>query len=212
MEKIKNFIKPIYKKIFPDLVYYFKKEISGCESILDLGCGFHSVVQHCNLPLKVGVELFDPYIEESKKKGLHHQYIKEDVTKVDFKPKSFDAVIMIDVLEHLTKEDGQKMLKKMENWAKKKVIVFTPNGFVDQDEYDHNHLQNHISGWSVKELEGAGFKVCGIAGYKKLRGHLASIKYRPVIFWLMISGLTQVVTLHYPNLAFQLYAVKDIKS
>ncbi len=62
-----------------------------------------------------------------------------------------DAVICIDVLEHLTKKEGLEFIKKMEKWAKKKIIIFT-NGYVPQD-VDKNPLQIHKSGWSYNEFK-----------------------------------------------------------
>jgi len=120
-------------------------------------------------------------------------------------------VIALDVLEHLSKEEGYELLKKMERWARKKVIIFTPNGYVYQDGYDNNPFQEHKSGWGVKELEELGFKVFGINGWKKLRGYKASIKYKPSFLWERISDLTQKITYYYPKLAFQLFAVKEIE-
>jgi len=207
---VKEIFKPIYQKIFPSLVLYLKRELSNCNTVLDLGCGNNSLLQYCNASFSLGVENFEPYLKENKKKRIHNQYIKADITKIDFKPKSFDAVIAIDVLEHLTKKEGYKLLEKMEKWAKKKIIIFTPNGFVFQDGYDNNPLQEHKSGWEVKELEELGFEVFGMNGWKELRGYKASIKYRPIILWRIISDLTQKMVYYYPKLAFQLYAVKKI--
>lgn len=210
MQFIKIF-KPLYRKLFPNLVKYLKKELSNCNSVLDLGCGSNSLIQYCNVPFSIGVEKFEPHLKESKKKGIHNQYLKADITKIDFKPKSFDAVIAIDVLEHLSKEEGYALLKKIEKWVKKKIITFTPNGYVYQDNYDNNPFQEHKSGWNVEELKKLGFKVVGMNGWKKLRGYKASIKYKPQILWRIISDLTQKMVYYYPNLAFQLLAVKEIK-
>jgi len=204
-------LKPFYRKFFPDLVKYLRKELFNCDTVLDLGCGYNSPIQHLNVPFSVGVEKFEPYLKESKEKGIHNQYIKADITKIEFRPKSFDAVLCIEVLEHLTKEAGYQLIKKMEKWAKKKIIVTTPNGYLWQDGYDNNPLQEHKSDWSVKELEKLGFKVSGINGWKKLKGYKGTIKYKPTLFWTIISDLTQKITYHFPNLAFQLFAVKQIR-
>lgn len=177
---------------------------------MDLGCGYNSIIQYCNIPFSVGVELFEPYLEESKKKGIHNEYIKEDIRKVELKPKSFDVVVLLDVLEHLTKEEGYELIRKMEKCARKKNIIFTPNGLVWQEGYDNNPLQEHKSGWGVEELEKLGFKVYGINGWKKLRGYKASIKYKPTRLWSIISDLTQKITYYFPKFAFQLFAVKKV--
>jgi len=211
IKKITKIIKPLYREIFLGEGEYLKKELSDCNSVLDLGCGSNSPIQNCNIPFSVGVDVFETYLKEGQEKGIHNQYIKGDIRKIDLKPKSFDAVIALDVLEHLSKEEGYELLKKMERWARKKVIIFTPNGYVYQDGYDNNPFQEHKSGWGVKELEELGFKVFGINGWKKLRGYKASIKYKPSFLWERISDLTQKITYYYPKLAFQLFAVKEIE-
>ena len=206
-----RFFRPFYKKFFKSSSWidYLKKELSDCDTILDLGCGYNSSIQYCNVPFSVGVELFEPYLQESKKKGIHNQYIKADVRKVELKPKSFDAVVLLDVLEHLTKEEGYELIRKMEKYARKKIIIFTPNGLVWQDGCDNNSLQEHKSGWGVEELEKLGFKVFGINGWKKLRGYKASLKYKPTLLWHIISNLTQKITYYFPKFAFQLFVVKE---
>ena len=209
------YLGPIYRKFFPSWAYYWtyclKRELSDCNTVLDLGYGPHSLIQQWNVHFSVGVELFEPYLEESKKKGLHNQYIKADITKIEFKPKSFDAVVAIEVLEHLTKEEGYELLKKMERWGKKKIIITTPNGYLYQDAYDNNPLQKHRSSWSAEELKKLGFEVVGINGWKKLRGYKAQIKYKPTLLWSVISDITQKITYYYPKFAFQILAVKQIR-
>jgi len=207
---MKQFFKSIYKKIFLDLTHYLKKELANCHNVLDLGCGSNSSIQYCDIPFSVGVDIFESYLEKSKKKKIHNQYIKADIRKVEFKPKSFDAVVVLDVLEHLSKEDGYKLIEKMERWTRKKVIIFTPNGYVWQNDYDKNPFQRHKCGWTVDELKNLGFKIRGVNGLKKLRGYGSSIKYKPTFLWGRISDLTQTITYYYPRAAFQLLAVKEL--
>ena len=202
---------PLYKRVFPGLFENLRKELAGCNTVLDLGCGYDSPIQYCRVPFSVGVELFDPYLEESKKKGIHNEYIKADVRKIEFRPRSFDAAVALDLLEHLTKDEGAELLCKMESWAKKKVVVFTTNGYLLQGPCDGNYLQEHKSGWRVDELGGLGYKVCGINGWKRLRGYHGSAKYAPAFLWARISDLTQKITRRWPSQAFQLLAVKEIK-
>jgi len=204
-------LRPLYNRIFPPWTNELKKELSDSRTVLDLGCGSHSPLQHSPVTYSVGVELFKPYLEESKRKGVHSEYILADIREVEFKPKSFDAAIAIEVLEHLTKQEGYELLKKMERWARKKIIITTPNGYLWQNGYDNNLLQEHKSGWSVEELEKLGFKVFGMNGWKKLRGYKGEMRYKPAFFWARVLYLTQKVTYRYPKLAFQLFAVKQIE-
>ena len=58
----------LFETIFPTHVYVLKQELKDCESVLDLGCGPNSPLQYCsNVQHSVGVEAFQPYLEESKK-------------------------------------------------------------------------------------------------------------------------------------------------
>jgi len=211
---------PIISRIFHTLVYCLKRELRDCDSVLDLGCGPNSPIKYCRVKYSVGVDVFRPYIEESKKKKIHNKYILKDITRINFKPKSFDAVIMIDVLEHLEKEQGRKLLKKAEKWAKKKVIVSTPNGFISQKAIDKNSFQAHLAGWTPEEMRELGYKGYGMAGWKFLRREnisekvnqegdiFSTIRFRPKSFWLIISELTQAITYFFPKLAFEVFYVK----
>jgi len=98
----------------------------------------------------------------------------------------------------------------MEKWARKKIIIKTLNGYLWQDGYDSNPLQEHKSGWGVEEFQKLGFNIYGISGWKQLRGYKASIKYKPQLLWYLISELTQKVVYWYPKFAFQLFAIKQI--
>lgn len=211
---------PFLSQIFHTLVYCLKRELKGCRSVLDLGCGLDSPIKYCKVKYSVGVDAYKPYLEESKKKKIHNKYVSGDITKVKFRPKSFDSVILIDVLEHLKKEQGKKLLKKAEKWAKKKVVFSTPNGYLPQRNIDKNPFQAHRSGWRVRELEKLGYKAYGMAGWKFLRGEnisekvkqegdiFTTIRFRPKSFWLIISELTQAITYYLPTQAFEVFYVK----
>jgi len=202
-----RFFEPSYRRLFPSWICYLKEELAGSHSVLDLGCGYDSLLRYCNVPFLVGVELFDPYLRESKMKKIHNEYVKADMRQMEFKPKSFDVLVALDVLEHLTRREGYELMKKAEKWSRK-LVIFTPNGYVLQNGYDANPLQVHRSGWTAKDLEKLGFKVVGINGWKQLRGYKASMKYKPQLLWTIISDLTQKITRRCPKLAFQLLAVK----
>jgi SAM-dependent methyltransferase len=141
--------------------------------------------------------------------------------ELDFKDNSFDAVIMIELIEHLLEKTSLKILKKAERWARKKVIVSSPNGFLRQGETDGNPWQKHLSGWSLERMRSLGYQCRGLAGLKLLRQEnqsdtmsgedlMSSVKYRPRFFWFAIATLSQVVTYRVPRLAFELFSVKKV--
>jgi len=224
MEKIIKtlYYHPIISRIFHTLVYCLKRELKGCRSVLDLGCGSYSPIKYCEIAYSVGVDAFEQYLRESKKRKIHNKYILKDITKVRFKPKSFDAVIMIDVLEHLEKEQGRRLLRKVEKWTRERVIVSTPNGYLPQKSADGNPFQAHRSGWTVGEIKKLGYEAYGMAGWKFLRREniprkanqrgdfFSTIRFRPKLFWLVVSELTQAITYYFPKLAFEAFYVKNL--
>jgi len=199
---------PTYLRLFPNIFVLMRRELEGCKTVLDLGCGHHSPLQVCKIPFSVGVEMFEPSLLESRRMRIHSQYIRADIRNVAFKPKTFDAAIAVEVLEHLSKEEGARLVSQMEAWASKKIILTTPNGYISQDPYDNNPLQEHRSGWNVEELRRLGFNVYGSAGLKWLRGDKGHVKYRPAFLWERLSDITQPVVYRCPRFAFQLLAVK----
>lgn len=206
-----KYFRRFYRNIFPDRSSILKRALNNCESVLDLGCGKDSPLQFCHVKYSVGVDSFDPYLIESKAKKIHNDYIKSSLAECSFKPGSFDAVLALEVLEHLPKEEGIRLIEKMEKWAGKKIIVSVPNGFVPQEEYDENPFQKHVSSWVPEEFKKRRYQVYGFHGWKKLRGNLSEIRFKPVFLWERISDLTQLFTYRFPNSSFQFYAIKKIK-
>jgi hypothetical protein len=151
---------------------------------------------------------------------IHTLYINSKIEDTTFDDKSFDAVVLLEVLEHMDKESGEKVINMAKRIAKKKVILSTPNGFINQNEVDGNSLQKHLSGWKVADLAEYGFRCTGLAGLGILRCEkdedtmnediLVSIKYKPKIFWFILSALSQAITYYIPDLAFGLFALYKI--
>jgi len=219
-----NLINKIHKSklmggLFHTLDHCLQRELIDCESVLDLGCGPSSPIKRCkNIKRSVGVEAFSPYLKKSKDQAIHTEYLQKNIESVNFPDNSFDAVIMIEVLEHLPEELGKKMIKKMEKWSRKKIIISSPNGFVAQKAVDNNPLQKHLSGWDYKKMRDLGFKSHGLAGLKFLRQEVqnntmgddltSSIRLRPRSFWFLVASLSQLFVYFFPNTAFELFSVK----
>lgn len=215
-----------FEMIFHTLIYILKKNLIDCQSVLDLGCGPFSPLQYCeNVKYSVGVEAFPQYLNESKRKKIHSRYIKKRIQDINFLPKSFDAVILIDVLEHLSKDDGLRLLKKAEFWARKKIIITTPNGYFPMDKVDKNIFQKHLSGWTLNTLHNLGFKCYGLAGIKffyskenrvdsimehKEINYFANMRFKPQKLFYFINSLFQIINYYFPLKSFELLAIKEI--
>lgn len=213
-----SFIKQI-QTTFPNiaLVTYIQQienKLEGCKTILDIGCGDSSPLRLLSKEYdKTGIDGHKQSLELSKKRGIHNQYIQLDVRKLStkIKPKSYDAVIALDIIEHLPKKEGYLFLKSLERIARKVVILNTPNGFVEQHN-ENNNLQEHLSGWSVDNFRAKGYQVLGMYGLKSLRGEGGNLKLKPTFIWGIISILTHYVfTRNNPESAFSLMAIKKFR-
>lgn len=192
-----------------------RMQLSGCTSILDVGCGQNSSIRsEIKSIYSEGIEIDKKSVIISKRNKLHNKYKVGDITKLDvyYKPKSFDVVVAMDVIEHLTKKQAFLFMSSMERIAKKKVIILTPNGFCKQGHYDNNPYQDHHSGWSTKDFKKRGYVVHGLRSFYWLRGEFATIKYKPWFFWGLVAFITEPILYFFPAKSFDLFAVKAVQS
>lgn len=95
------------------------------KKVLDIGCGTGIYVDY--LAKKgfdaVGVDFVKEFIDFAKK---HRQgkFLVNNAYKLPFKDKSFDTVIMFDVLEHI--EDELKVLTEIKRISKNRIILIVP--------------------------------------------------------------------------------------
>lgn len=202
------------RRLIPPFESELERLIAGSGSLLDVGCGAYSPIKDIQAkPAKTtGIDAFEPSIERSRADGIHANYVLGDILSIQerFGPNAYDTVLASDVIEHLPKEEGYKLLDRMESVASKNVIVFTPNGFLKQGEYDKNPYQVHRSGWSVSDLAERGYKVIGVGGWKPLKGEYGKMTLKPWRFWFFIADLTQHFVRKRPEKAYQLLAIKDV--
>lgn len=166
-----------------------RKALVGCAEVLDVGCGSDSAVSLLGIEKLIGIEGYLPSVEAARKKGTHREIVLGDVRCLEnyFQPRQFDACVALDLIEHLTKEDGRKLIQSMEKISKKRVVILTPNGFLPQAHAEKADLQEHLSGWEVSEMRGFGYHVAGVLGPKGLRGEYHRLKRRPEALWGLVS-------------------------
>jgi len=207
-ESIKNFLISISEK---DLYLTLEKNIIKEDSVLDVGCGINSPLEKIK---KVNfLEGFDFYLPKKNKKSHFDRFRKGNVVELAkfYKKGSFDVVVALDLIEHVRKNDGLLLLRSMEKIARKKIIVFTPNGFLPQKPEKNNPFQEHLSGWTIGELQNLGYRCYGIRGIKWLRGEYGKVLRKPFLLWQLLSFLTEPFCYFFPKIAFQILAIKTKK-
>jgi len=204
-------IREIYRKFKGKPFTFFLKDEIGCGSLLDVGCGENSPIKYAvKRGYSVGLDLFKPSILKSKQAKLHDEYVLASINHLCFKPNSFQTVALLDVLEHLSKSDGYKIMNQVEGLANDKVVVFTPNGFLKQQEYESNLYQKHLSGWTVHELENLGFRVYGMNGFRFFLTEKAAYRINQLWYFKLVD-FSQAFAFRCPMLAFQLLGVKRVR-
>lgn len=141
-----------------------RNELGGTGSVLDIGCGngapMYILAKGSSLRI-TGVEIFAPSARQARETGVYTKVIQRDARFLNSPKKSFDKTISMFVLEHLKKKNGISLLKKMEEIARKKVIVVIPMGECEQHEYEGNVHQEHLSQWYAKDFLRRGYRVIG---------------------------------------------------
>ena len=123
-------------------------------TILDVGCGLKIMTKLLVCKQLVGVDIWADYLTDDDIAG--------DIRQLDklVAPKSFDIVFASDIIEHLTKKEGYKLLFDMEQIAKKKIIIITPTMWSPNTEavndpklWSFNNPYNyHKSTWDIEDF------------------------------------------------------------
>lgn len=85
LPKLMNCIKPVYSKV------------------LDIGCGvgFYSNLLRSSGYNVIGMDISEEMLKEAKKRYPHIEFICNSIESTSFKNDSFDAIIAIEVIEHV---------------------------------------------------------------------------------------------------------------
>jgi hypothetical protein len=116
------------------------------------------------------------------------------------------------VMEHLDRDTVLQtaLIAKMSRCAKKKVIIFAPNGFVENDEVDGDVYQRHVSAWEPIDWTRQGYKVRGATGFRYILGKASLPKYHPYSIMFILAMLSQPVIYNKPEMAWHSYAVREL--
>ena len=144
--------------------YYQAYELMGAayqaikpvNSVLDIGCGIRPF-SNIYANIHICCEPYGEYVELLKRQ--HPSKVILNMTwqqVVDYIPKqSVDTVLLLDVIEHLEKEESMQLLLQTMPLVKQQLIIFTPLGFFEQYHDDGidawglhgGSWQTHRSGW-----------------------------------------------------------------
>jgi SAM-dependent methyltransferase len=176
---------------------------TNVKSVLDVGCGrgiVGAIVKIYRSPIRiVGLDIFDPYLDFCRSLNIYSEIMKYDLrnTPLPFNDNEFDVAVALEVIEHLPKSYGYKLLSELERVGRR-VIISTPKYFQRQPCYDGNPFQQHVSRWYSRDFRQLGYTVRGV-GLMLIAGH--SIKY--------LSYALSRCTFLLPSLSSSILAIKS---
>lgn len=100
-------------------------EDNNLKAVLDVGCGTGRLVKFLNEKgfNAVGCDISDLAVKQAKKINKKNDIIKASATNLPFKNHSFDLVVSIFLIEHLTGGETEKFLGET-------IRILKPHGFI----------------------------------------------------------------------------------
>lgn len=148
-----------------DLMRVAELLVKTTEKVLDIGAGIRPMT-YFKPKLHVMAEPYAEYVEM-----LQHEYgdnpnllviQSEALDFVRMLPdRAFDSAFLLDVIEHLPKEDGLELIQELRRVTRTQIVVFTPLGFNEQDcetegvdawGLHGTAVQKHRSGWLPEDF------------------------------------------------------------
>ncbi|ARV18660.1 hypothetical protein AEP_01716 [Curvibacter sp. AEP1-3] len=136
----------------------------------DIGAGLRPQ-RLMDCPVHVLVEPWRPYADRLVQSFPAKLVVNAFATPylADLQDKSLDTIFLLDVIEHIEKEEGRALLQEALRVARVQVVLFTPIGFMPHEVHDtsadwgdveHGITQQHLSGWTPQEMPHGVHVIC----------------------------------------------------
>lgn len=94
-----------------------------------------------------GLEVFPDYVTDMQR-AIYDKIIIADALEIEY--EKYDLFLMIDCIEHMSKENGKKLIEKLRKLGK--VLIVTPRNFEVHPPRYGNPLEEHISVWTNSDF------------------------------------------------------------
>jgi hypothetical protein len=149
ISKILNMIIHINPMSVLDIGTGFGKYGVLCREYLELWDGRHNYSQF--LRRIDGVEVFGDYITPLHKFVYNNIYVNDIIEVLDKIEYRYDLVLLIDVLEHFEKDQGENLLRKI-LYMSDGMLISTPKNPSKQKDAFNNVYETHRSKWTKSDL------------------------------------------------------------
>ena len=100
--------------------------------------------------VEVDEDLMLPYLS-----AIYNKIYFGDITKMYTDLPKYELIIMIDIIEHINKEDALSILRKSLAQGTN-IIIATPKKYFQQDLYE-SEFENHVSHWTKADFIKLGY-------------------------------------------------------
>lgn len=161
-----------------------KSELPHVKKILDVGPGWgtYSKLLRKENEEWDAVEIFEPYIRKFQLHKYYNNVYNTDIK--DFKPtKGYDLVILGDILEHITFNEGVEVLRNIFSFTKYCLLSLplddeTGADLENSHDYWHNIHEKHLSVWSNAQFLNVTHdlhaEIIGLKKYEELGVYLVA--------------------------------------
>ncbi len=122
--------------------------------IADIGPGWGKYGLMCREYLPELVQLDAVEVAEGRlatQDEIYNQIVTSDVRLLpDSFWEGYDLVLIIDVIEHMTKQEGLDLLSNILNCGAS-VLISTPKEWMEQHD-EHNPYETHVSHWKWRDF------------------------------------------------------------
>lgn len=163
--------------------YTLWRYVKPAGTVVNIGCGGKKQ-DYVNARKVIGIDPVYPKSIEHLDEFIIGTWGSERVLLEKMFP---DTVILVDVVEHLDHEIALKLLDHTKWCVKKQIVLFTPYGFLEQNDTE-NYWNTHRSAWYPQDF-GKGWQVfvfphfhwCDFKGneYPEPKGAILAIYTKP---------------------------------
>lgn len=173
--------------------------------VADVACGIGKwgllLRMHFQKLYIIGVDLSINNLSKAKMTKAYDDLIIADARQLPFRDSILDFTMACEIIEHLTKNDGTRMVSELERVTRVKILLTTPYA-----KWWHTEdwvRRGHITRYHPRELRKFGFKVRGIDSNIQSKGKLFSLFKH-----FILKPLAYVI----PEIGAFLVATKRIKT
>lgn len=193
--------------IYHPFLSYFTPDLKN-KVILDCGSGkgMNGYLIRVTRDLKgaklIGLDINKYYMDFCRKHKIYDKLVKHYLPTLPFVDKSIDFLICTEVIEHLDKDKGKKLLSEIDRVCRGRALVTTPNIFFDTEPGEEEDA--HHSLWTPEDFKKRGYKVCGLGLKTPLLHGDPFLRVKQALYFLFTP-----FSYFFPEIGAGLICIKD---